>query len=259
VDAFASEAFRGNPAAVCVLGGAREKPWMEAVARETALPATAFVHPADEGFALRWFTASAELELCGHGTLATAHVLWETGQVKSNEPVRFQTRNGALAAVRRDGWIELDFPAKPEEPATAPPGLVEALGVSPIYVGRNKFDFIVEVAGEAHVRALEPDFAKLKAVPMRGVMVTSRSTDGTCDFVSRFFPPSVGINEDQVTGSAHCCLGPYWSRKLGKATLVAHQLSARGGVLRIAVDGDRVRLSGQAVTVIRGDFLIPAP
>jgi len=259
VDAFASEAFRGNPACVCLLPGARDAAWMQSVARETNMPATAFVHPiagdANDGFALRWFTVAGELELCGHGTLASAHALWETGQVKPDEAARFDTRAGNLIATRTGGWIALDFPAKPDLPVAAPPGLIEALGVQPVYVGSSRMDVIVEVDGEHLVRALKPDIERLRGVKTRGVIVTSRSASPDCDFVSRFFAPSVGISEDAVTGSAHCCLGPYWSRKLGKASMTARQLSARGGVLTVAVEGDRVRLGGQAVTVMRGELL----
>ena len=256
VDAFASGAFRGNPAAVCLLAAAADEEWMRRVARETNMPATAFVHATGGGFALRWFTTAGELELCGHGTLATSHVLWETGRVKHDEPARFETRGGSLTATRSGGWIELDFPAKPDETIAPPPELLGALKVGATYVGRSHFDVIVEVEHEEIVRALQPDFGRLRSVEARGVIVTSRSASADCDFVSRFFAPAVGIDEDAVTGSAHCCLGPYWSRRLGKTSFVAHQLSSRGGVVRVAVAGDRVRLGGQAITVVRGELIV---
>jgi PhzF family phenazine biosynthesis protein len=255
VDAFAATPFAGNPAGVCLLPAAADAGWMAAVAKETNLPATAFVHADGNCFGLRWFTATAELELCGHGTLASAHVLYEAGRVEHGQPVQFQSRSGLLTATARDGWITLDFPAMPERNVAPPPGLAEALGVELRYVGRSKLDCLVEVADEAAVRDLRPDLTRLREVDARGIIVTSRSQTADRDFVSRFFAPSVGIAEDPVTGSAHCCLAPYWAAQLKKSELVAHQISARGGVLRLRLDGDRVGIAGQAVTVIRGQLL----
>jgi PhzF family phenazine biosynthesis protein len=255
VDAFASEAFRGNAAVVCLLDAPCDESWMRRVAEETRAAATAFVQPAARGFALRWFTTAAELELCGHGTLATAHVLWETGRLGADEPARFETRGGSVAAVRNDGWIELDFPSMPSQPSDPPPGLIEALGASPRYVGCSRFDYLVQVESQDAVAALAPDFAALRRVATRGVIVTSRAAAGDVDFVSRFFAPSVGIDEDDVTGSAHCCLAPFWCERLRKTAMIARQLSARGGVVKVTVDGGRVRLGGQAVTVVRGELL----
>lgn len=254
VDAFTATPFSGNPAGVCLLPAAADPAWMAAVAKETGLPATAFVHADGDRFGLRWFTVTSELELCGHGTLASSHVLYESGRVARGEPIHFQSRGGPLTASTQDGWIELDFPATPEHEIATPPGLAEALGVDVRYVGRGRFDCLVEVADEAAVRALRPDFVRLRAVDARGIIVTSRSQTPARDFVSRFFAPSVGINEDAVTGSAHCCLAPYWSAKLNKRALVAQQISTRGGVLKLRLDGDRVRIAGQAVTVIRGEL-----
>lgn len=258
VDAFASRAFSGNPAAVCVLAADAGDAWMQSVARELALPATAFMRADGDRFRLRWFTVGGELELCGHGTLATAHVLWERRLLAADKPARFESRSGALTATRRGEWIELDFPATP--PGEAPPsdGLVDALGVAPTWIGRSRFDYIVEVASGDEVANLRPDFERLRRVQTRGVIVTSRSTSAECDFVSRFFAPSLGLNEDAVTGSAHCCLGPYWAARLGKTSLVARQLSARGGELQVRVDADRVRLAGRAVTVLNGELAINA-
>src|SRR5207248_819649 len=196
-----------------------------------------------------------EVALCGHATLASAHALWEGGQLDSHEQARFHTKSGELTAARRDDWIELNFPATPALPSEAPPGLIDALGVTPVSVGLSKFDYLVEVADEGAVRAAMPHFRKLSDVPVRGVMITSASATPGIDFVSRFFAPAAGVDEDPVTGSAHCCLTPFWSAKLGKTTLSARQLSRRGGDLRLTLDNDRVRLGGQAVTVLRGDLL----
>jgi PhzF family phenazine biosynthesis protein len=256
VDAFTSDPFSGNPAAVCVLPAPRDAVWMQHVSREMNLAETAFLSPATDGFDLRWFTPTVEVDLCGHATLASAHVLWEAGQVASAAPIRFQTRSGLLTAVRRDDWIELDFPVTPEWPAQIPPDLIDALGVRPLYVGKSRFDYLVELDGADAVLKVQPDFARLRAIRARGVIVTSRSAAPDCDFVSRFFAPASGIDEDPVTGSAHCCLAPFWSRRLDKDRFVARQLSARGGILRVRLDGERVRLSGEAVTVLRGDLLV---
>ena len=255
VDAFTAEPFRGNAAAVCLLPAAREVAWMRGLAAELNLPATAFVVGADSEFALRWFTPSAELQLCGHGTLAAAHALWETRRLAPDATARFTTGAGALAAARRDGWISLDFPAEPATRTRAPAGLAEALGVKPGWVGRNRLDYVVEVDDEAALRALSPDFPALTAIDTRGVIVTARAASPEFDFVSRFFAPRVGLPEDAVTGSAHCCLGPLWAERLGRSELVGLQVSARGGVVRVALAGERVRLAGQAVTVLRGELV----
>lgn len=256
VDAFTDRAFAGNPAAVCVLSGPRDDGWRQNVAREMNLSETAFLERRDDGsYTLRWFTPAVEVELCGHATLASAHILWETGAAAPGDPVRFHTRSGTLSAMREGDWIEMDFPAEPARTAVAPPELVEALGVKPLYSGRNRFDRLVEVADEQIVRELVPDMTLLKKVDMRGVIVTSRSRSAGFDFVSRFFAPAVGVDEDPVTGSAHCCLGPYWGAKLGKTSLKALQVSARGGILRVGLKGDRVLIGGQAVTVLRADLL----
>lgn len=258
VDAFTDRPFAGNPAAVCVLPEARDNAWMQAVACEMNLSETAFLLEEEDGYRLRWFTPAVEVDLCGHATLASAHILWEEGFLWENQPARFFTRSGLLAAEKReDGWIEMDFPATPEQAADAPPLLLEALGVagSARYVGKNMFDYLVEVDGEEIVRGLEPNIALLAKVPARGIIVTSRASTPGYDCVSRFFGPRVGVNEDPVTGSAHCCLAPYWSARLGKDELLAYQASPRGGVVRARVIGERVKLGGQAVTVLRGVLL----
>src|SRR2546422_3414822 len=252
VDAFTDTPFAGNPAAVCVLPAPREDQWMQQVAREMNLSETAFLCRRPDGFGLRWFTPAIEVPLCGHATLASAHVLWEDGHLPAHTPVHFHTRSGLLTATRQDAWISLDFPALPPEPTTAPETLLQALHVTPLYVGQNRSSYLVEVATEESVRTLQPDFALLQTLPVQGVMVTSRATSAGFDFVSRYFAPRAGIPEDPVTGSAHCCLGPYWSQRLHKDTLTAYQASARGGVVHVQLHGSRIGLSGQAVTVLRG-------
>jgi predicted PhzF superfamily epimerase YddE/YHI9 len=225
---------------------------MRGVAREMNLSETAFLVPQDDGFNLRWFTPAVEVDLCGHATVASAHVLWEEGHLAANAQARFHTRSGLLLADRRGEWIELDFPATHAVPAEAPPHLLEALGGPARFVGRNKFDYLVEVESEEALRALEPDFSALRRVPVRGVAVTARSSGPEYDFVSRFFAPGSGIDEDPVTGSAHCALGPYWSSRLNRNRFTAYQASPRGGVVRVRVAGERVILGGQAVTVLEG-------
>jgi PhzF family phenazine biosynthesis protein len=253
VDAFTDTAFKGNPAAVCILDRERDAAWMQNVAKEMNLSETAFLLPNGDGFGLRWFTPAVEVALCGHATLASAHALWEERVLESD--ARFHTLSGLLTASRNGDLIELDFPAKAEEPAEAPPLLIESLGVKPVYVGRNQFDYLIEVATEDELRALDPDHARLRTIPVRGVIVTSRSSDPRFDFVSRFFAPGSGVDEDPVTGSAHCALTPYWSKKLGKSEMTAYQASARGGVVHVRLAGDRVKLGGRAVTVFRGELL----
>jgi PhzF family phenazine biosynthesis protein len=267
VDAFTSQPFAGNPAGVCSLSGPADEAWMQKVAREMNLSETAFLVPKGtngkptEGYDLRWFTPAAEVALCGHATLASAHILWETGALSPDRQARFLTRSGWLTAVKQGDWIEMDFPAKPEQNIEPPTGLAEALGVRPIYVGKNTFDYLVEVDDEASVRALRPDFTRLTALssgeqPVRGVIVTSRSASPEFDFVSRFFAPSVGVDEDPVTGSAHCCLAPYWAARLGKHEMTGRQVSARGGVVGVRLVGDRVLLRGQAVTIMKCELAI---
>jgi PhzF family phenazine biosynthesis protein len=253
VDAFTNKPFAGNPAAVCVLPTPREESWMRDVAREMNLSETAFLVPNGDGFDLRWFTPAVEVALCGHATLASAHVLWQDGHLPPGAVARFHTKSGLLTAVQNDGWIEMDFPASDNVPAEAPDGLTEALGLMPVYMGKTKFDYLVEADSEATLRALDPDHARLRKLPVRGIIVTARGSD--YDFVSRFFAPGSGIDEDPVTGSAHCALGPYWARILGKTTFRAFQASARGGEVGVRLEGDRAILSGQAVTVLQGDLL----
>ena len=262
VDAFTDTAFRGNPAAVCLLERGTSAEWMQHVAAEMNLSETAFLVPrgdpsagAGQGYDLRWFTPTVEVDLCGHATLASAHILWKTERLAPDASARFHTRSGLLTATRDGDLITLDFPATVPKPADAPLGLAEALGAEPQHVAQSRFDYLVEVEDEEIVRALEPDFRALGEIDVvRGVIVTAQGTGGT-DFVSRFFAPAVGVDEDPATGSAHCCLAPYWADKLGRNALNAYQASKRGGTLHVEVRGDRVLLGGHAVTVLRGELL----
>jgi predicted PhzF superfamily epimerase YddE/YHI9 len=254
VDAFTDTPFGGNPAAVCLLDAPRDERWMQDVAREMNLSETAFVVRRPDGFDLRWFTPRVEVELCGHATLASAHVLWEAGGLAPDAPARFHTQSGLLTCARRGAWIEMDFPAKPARDSAPPPGLVEALAAKPRNVARSHYDWLVEVGSEEEVRVLAPDLARLETIEARGVIVTSRAAQ-EFDFVSRFFAPRAGVAEDPVTGSAHCVLAPYWASRLEKTEMVGRQVSARGGTVRVKVTRDRVLLSGQAVTVLRGELI----
>jgi predicted PhzF superfamily epimerase YddE/YHI9 len=256
VDAFTDKPFGGNPAGVLLLPAAADDAWMQNVALEMNLSETAFLLRRDDGFGLRWFTPAYEVDLCGHATLASAHTLWETGELGPHVEAHFHTRSGLLKARQNGDWIEMDFPAEPVRPATPPPGLLEALAVSHTYVGRNRMDYFVEIESEAAVRSLQPDMTPLLKLGMRGVIVTAKASPGSpYDFVSRFFAPGAGVPEDPVTGSAHCALGPYWGERLGKQQLLAYQASRRGGQVRVSLAGERVLIGGQAVTVIRGELL----
>ncbi len=254
VDAFADRPFTGNPAGVCLLDGPAEDGWMLAVAQEMNLSETAFVHREGDGFSLRWFTPVAEVELCGHATLATAHVLWERGILDADEVARFDTLSGVLTARRAGADVEVDFPATHESPAEVPEGLAAALGSTPVYVGRSTYDLLAVLADEEAVRGLEPRIELLRAVPARGIIVTAEARTPGLDFVSRFFAPALGIPEDPVTGSAHCCLGPFWAARTGRDRFVAFQASPRGGTVRVRVSDDRVVVGGRAVTVLEGEL-----
>jgi len=261
VDAFTSTPFAGNPAAVCVLERPRDEKWMQDVAREMNLSETAFIvkHPSENEWLLRWFTPGAEVDLCGHATLASAHVLFEDGHVSRDEAIHFQTRSGRLSVRSSGGWLEMDFPAQPAQPAPPPTGLFEALGLehgAAVYTGYNASDWLIALDEPARVRALAPDMIRLAAIETRGVMVTAPSDDSKYDFISRFFAPAVGVPEDPVTGSAHCALAPYWADRLNKNELVGYQASARGGEVRARFEGSRVQLTGQAVIVLRGELFV---
>jgi len=270
VDAFAAAPFTGNPAAVCLLERARDAGWMQSVAMEMNLAETAFLVPRggeSQAWDLRWFTPAIEVDLCGHATLASAHALWETGRLPKGATARFHTRSGWLTCTQADGWITMDFPAQAALPCPEPAGLMAMLGLPretrPQWVGRNAFAYLAVLEDEALVRGAQPDFTAIKRLPGLGIVITAQGKE--YDFVSRFFAPGAGIDEDPVTGAAHCALGPYWAARLGKTSLIAYQASRRGGVLRVQVldslrgkpapsQGGRVLLSGQAATVLRGEL-----
>jgi len=270
VDSFTAQPFRGNPAGVCVLEVERDAEWMQAVAKEMNLSETAFLRRREDGdYDLRWFTPAVEVDLCGHATLASAHVLWSEGHVAEDAPARFHTLSGLLTCRRTGDWIEMDFPAEPvlerlalpgessRAGGMAPPALLEGLGISPHdvrEVWRNRVDLLMVLRKEARVGAIRPNHTVLGTIDTRGIIVTAPSDSPDYDFVSRFFGPASGVPEDPVTGSAHCCLGPYWGARLGKEEMVGYQASARGGVVRVRLAGDRVTLAGQAVTVLRGNL-----
>jgi predicted PhzF superfamily epimerase YddE/YHI9 len=282
VDAFTDRPFAGNPAAVCVMESPADEAWMRAVAREMNLSETAFLYPEGEGrWRLRWLTPQVEVDLCGHATLASAHVLWQTGRLAPEADARFLSRSGPLGARRQDGpiaWggggfpaaapsrevrnplrvpplIVLDFPAQTPMPGAPLPGLAQALGATPVSVARGRTDTLVELASAAEVRELKPDMAAIAALDTRCVMVTAPGDLPGIDFVSRFFGPRVGIPEDPVTGAAHTLLGPFWGARLGNQQLVGYQASARGGTVYIQLRGDRVDLGGHAVTISEGEIL----
>jgi len=256
VDAFTDTPFAGNPAAVCVLPAPRDDVWMQRVALEMNLSETAFLVRRDDGsYDLRWFTPTVEVDLCGHATVASAHVLWEEGHLPPGAQARFHSKSGLLTADRDGDWIELDFPATPAEPAETPPGLLEALGAPAGYCGKTRFDYLLELDSEATVRALAPDMSLLKSVSTRGAIVTARASSDGFDYVCRFFAPAWGVDEDPVTGSAQSALGPYWQAKLGKDELLGRQVSARGGIVRVRPRGERVRIAGKAVTTLRGELV----
>jgi PhzF family phenazine biosynthesis protein len=261
VNAFTDRAFGGNPAAVCPLESARDAQWMQNVAMEMNLAETAFlVRRADGSYDLRWFTPIVEVDLCGHATLASAHALWESHRLDENEPARFHTRSGPLTCTRRnDGWVEMDFPATPAQSTNIPAGLLESLGVTAAdvqTVEKSKFDYLLHLRSEQQLRALAPDHSTLRRLPVRGIIVTAApASKGQFDFISRFFAPGSGIDEDPATGSAHCCLAAFWRERLGKDRMLAFQASKRGGVVSVTLRADRVLLAGQAVTTLRGELI----
>jgi PhzF family phenazine biosynthesis protein len=262
IDAFADEPFRGNPAAVCIVDSLHDDAWMQAVAGEMNLSETAFVAPGPDGtFAIRWFTPRTEVTQCGHATIAAAHLIWARSLLPAGAEIRFTSASGPLVATREDSVIWLDFPAEPAEAVADPPAdlLAALLGPDekPVWVGRNRFDYVIEVADEETVRRLRPDPGPLSDLP-RGVTVTAPAADTDGDFVCRFFAPAVGVLEDPVTGSAQCALGPYWRDRLGRTDLRCRQLSARGGDVRVRVRGDRVHFGGPAVTVLDGALVCAA-
>jgi PhzF family phenazine biosynthesis protein len=274
VDAFTNRRFTGNPAAIVPLATWQPDAWLQNVAMEMNLSETAYIVPNRAGFDLRWFTPKAEVDLCGHATIAAAIVLAQLGQLPAGGSVAFSTRSGVLTAVRRGSRIQLDFPALTVQACEPPPALLAALGVAARFVGRGKFDYLVEVESESVVRGIAPDFKQLATVDCRGVIVSARSDSAICDtansntaqgkdnqtstpefdFISRFFAPALGIDEDPVTGSAHCVLAPYWGARLGKAAMVGYQASSRGGTVYVETRGDRVLLEGEGVIFATGEL-----
>lgn len=255
VDAFTSTPFCGNPAAVCITGEERESSWIQNVAFELNHPETAFLRRLDDSWELRWFLPRAEVDLCGHATLASAFVLWATGREEGNSSIRFLTRSGPLAASMDSREIALDFPSVPVDACDPPEGIEDAFGCPVVFPGRTRFDLFFELPSATDVCTLDPDMDALAALPARGIIVTAPSDTPDYDFVSRFFAPSIGIPEDPVTGSAHCSLGPYWAGRLSKASLSGFQCSRRGGAVRVTVKGERVILAGNAVLVVSGRLL----
>lgn len=261
IDAFTQVPFAGNPAAVCLLDDVVDESWMQALAAEMNLSETAFLFRRQceqpTAFDLRWFTPTVEVDLCGHATLAAAHLLWELEQLDAQEIARFHTRSGLLTARQvGDAGIELCFPVDSLTPLSEDPWVIDALGAEPIALYRGTSDLMAVFSCEAEVQALTPDMASLKGLQYRGIIATAQADGDDYDFVSRFFAPAAGIDEDPVTGSAHCTLAPYWARLLGRNELRAHQASARGGEVGVVLDGQQVRLSGHAVTVMRAEWLI---
>jgi PhzF family phenazine biosynthesis protein len=256
VDAFADKPFSGNPAAVCLLlNDEKDGHWMQQLAMEMNLSETAFLIPEEEGWNLRWFTPAVEVDLCGHATLAGAHVLFSQGLAEPDELIKFRTLSGQLTARLNGNWIELDFPAEAPWEEELDPEMIDALGVRPVFTGRNRIDYLVEVETEQELLDLKPNMGRLASITERGVMVTAPASRPSYDFVSRFFAPGIGIDEDPVTGSAHCCLGPHWQPRLNKTKFNAWQASRRGGVVRVSLQGERVLLGGQAVLIMQGELL----
>jgi PhzF family phenazine biosynthesis protein len=249
VDAFTNEPFKGNPAAVCLLDEARPEDWMRALAAEMNLSETAFVLPQGEEFNLRWFTPTVEMDLCGHATLASAHTLWEAGIVAPERQIRFRTRSGLLTISRQHDWIEMDFPSRPWRSVAENEGVIDAIGAVPEEVYQSGDNLLFLYESEKTIRNLKPNFSALKTYEYHGVIVTSPADAPQYDFVSRFFAPAIGVDEDPVTGSSHCTLAPFWSERLRKTTMTAAQVSRRGGVLKLRASAERVYISGQAVTV----------
>lgn len=257
VDTFTDTLFKGNPAAVCVIGEFPSDDFMQSIATEVNLSETAFIVPLNGNhFDIRWFTPKVEVSLCGHATLAAAHVLWTEMEIVTTEEIYFESKSGVLKAWRDDDGITLDFPAHYVEPISIPEGLIEALGVSPVSVGQANDDCLVELHSAQEVINLSPDIARLANIDCRGIIITAEgNADTDYDFVSRFFAPKVGVTEDPVTGSSHCKLATYWSERLGKNVFNAYQASKRGGYVKVRHEGERVLLTGHAVTAFSGKFV----
>lgn len=260
VDAFTDKPFKGNPAGVCILDKPRPDSWMQNLAMEMNLSETAFLLKESEGYRLRWFTPETEVSLCGHATLASAHILWEKGFLEKDQNVVFNTLSGTLVTRRIDDWIEMEFPSRQVTPGEAPESLLKVLNIRPLtvnmYSHKGSLLYLFELQSEEDVKNTTPDFRLLKSEDAKVVMITSRSKSEEYDFVSRFFAPAVGIDEDPVTGSAHCYLAPYWAGKLNKTELVGFQASKRTGVIFCRVSGEHVYIRGKAITVFEGELKV---
>jgi PhzF family phenazine biosynthesis protein len=257
VDAFADGPFTGNPAAVCLLDYMPDDAWLQGVALDMNLSETAFLLKQENGWRLRWFTPALEVDLCGHATLASSHILFSYGYEPAGATIRFHTRSGELQVTKQGEWLQMNFPAENPTSSPAPDGLLDALGCEASFVGKNRMDYLVEVENEEILLSLNPDYRTIRQIPVRGIIVTCRAgEDKDYDFASRFFAPAAGVDEDPVTGSAHCCLAPYWAEKLGRSSLTGFQASARGGMVKMTLVGNRVLLGGQAVTVMEGKLLV---
>ncbi|MDB4532680.1 PhzF family phenazine biosynthesis protein [bacterium] len=256
VDAFTDRPFSGNPAAVVPLSAWPSDVWLQNVAMEMNLSETAFLVPNHNGFDLRWFTPKVEVDLCGHATLASAFAIFHAGLHNNKPEIEFSTRSGTLRAASHENQIQLNFPLTPIEPVIPPENLVESLAVTPTFIGKSEYDYVLEVATENELRSLSPNFTQLAEIDCRGIIVTSKTKATEFDFVSRFFAPAVGVDEDPVTGSAHCCLAYHWQQRTGHDQFTAFQASDRGGVVHVSIQQDRVLLSGNAVIVAQGDLLI---
>jgi PhzF family phenazine biosynthesis protein len=256
VDSFSHQPFRGNPAGVCVLREPMDEITQRMIARELNLSETAFLQDHGDHYKLRWFTPEVEIDLCGHATLASAHVIWQEGLRPTSEQLRFRTRSGLLTATKNGEWIELDFPAYQVEPVADMTPIAAAIGAPVLSAWLSSSQKVLaELESSAQVKSLRPDFSAIAQAAPHGLIVTAQS-EPPFDFVSRFFAPAYGINEDPVTGSAHCVLVPYWSQKLGKKELYAFQASARGGELKLRLEGDRVKIGGQATTIMKANMRI---
>jgi PhzF family phenazine biosynthesis protein len=256
VDAFTSEPFRGNPAGICLLESDASDDWMQAVAAEMNLSETAFLVKRDDAWHIRYFTPEVEIPLCGHTTVASAHVLWSEGIVADSQPVHFSAKGGEFIGTREDGRITIDFPAHTCDEAQPPVGLSDAIGATPASAHRiREGGWLIEFESEQTVATLSPDLLRLRSIKPGGLIATAQSSTRARDFVSRFFAPDIGIDEDPVTGVAHLALGPYWAKRLGKTEMTAVQLSRRTGTLRVRVADDRVYIMADAATVFRAELL----
>jgi PhzF family phenazine biosynthesis protein len=255
VDTFTNKRFTGNPAGVCLLGEPISDELMQKIAAQTNLSETAFLLGGVDHFLLRWFTPTIEIALCGHATLATAQILWESGILAPATSAQFQTKSGLIRVDKKDDWLAMTFPVFTCKSASIPPELIDVLKINPVYSGEVFDRYLFELSSEKEITDLNPDFAKLKY--FKKVLLTSKSNAGSAfDFISRYFAPSIGVNEDPVTGTSHSCLASYWSEKLNKNELIGYQASKRGGIVKMSLNPESVIISGQAITVLRGELTV---